>query len=173
VKYFAREILPIVRRSLPEAQFYIVGSNPSRSVKRLAHLPGVIVTGTVQNVRPYLERARVAAVPIRISQGIQNKILEALASGLPVVTTPAAVAGLKHPSNLPIAVANDAKEFAHSVLKFLSAGPLPPERLSACRESLKKDYDWDSNLAAFDIIFQKICAPGFEREPLAAMESDY
>src|SRR5712691_11260778 len=88
VCYFTDEILPLVHKSHPDLKFLVVGRNPSRRVRRLARLRGVIVTGAVPEVYPYLRGAIAAVAPFRICQGVQNKILEALAVGLPVVATP-------------------------------------------------------------------------------------
>ncbi len=86
VAWFATEILPTIRRTVPAAQFYIVGSCPSVTVKRLARLEGVFVTGRVHDVRPYVAHATAAVAPMRIARGIQNKVLEAMSMGKPVGT---------------------------------------------------------------------------------------
>jgi len=153
VSFFARDVLPIVRRAFPDAQFLIVGSRPAGAVQRLSALPGVQVTGAVPDVRPFLAKSKVAVVPIRISQGIQNKMLEALAAGLPVVTTPAAAEGLKLTSNLPVAIAEDAATFADRVIEFMRR-PATASQIAACRHNLKQDYDWDTNLSTFDTLLE-------------------
>jgi len=155
VCYFAREILPRIRRRRQDASFVIVGSNPAPAVRGLAALPGVTVTGAVEDVRPYLAAARVAVVPVRISQGIQNKILEALASGLPVVARSESAAGVAHAQDLPMAVADDADAFAHHVLDFLEK-PLTERQIGLCRERLAKHYGWDVNFSAFETVFDRV-----------------
>jgi glycosyltransferase involved in cell wall biosynthesis len=155
VTFFAHEILPAVRSAVPDARFLIVGSNPSPHVRLLANLPGVTVTGTVKDVRPFLADAGVAVVPARISQGIQNKILESLASGLPVVATKAALAGMSYTKDLPVAEADNAGSFAERVAEFLK-NPLSCAQVEACRRSLRLAYDWDVNLSAFDRLFERL-----------------
>jgi sugar transferase (PEP-CTERM/EpsH1 system associated) len=150
--HFAHHVFPVIRSKCPEARFYIVGSRPPSSVLRLSGLPGVTVTGTVASVQPYLLKSRVAVIPIRISQGIQNKILEALAAGLPVVTTTACATGLRDISRLPVVIADDVIDMAEQVLNFLNR-PLEEARVLACRQCLKEAYDWDTNLSAFDHLF--------------------
>ena len=94
VAFFGREVLPIVRESVPGTRFFIVGRNPGRRVRELGKIDGVEVTGFVPDVRAWLARACVSVAPFTIAAGIQNKILEAMASGLPVVATPRTVRGL-------------------------------------------------------------------------------
>ena len=79
VKYFARSVLPQVKLRHPEAEFYIVGNKPSAEVKELEQIPGVVVTGWVEDIRPYIKHASVAVAPMRIARGVQNKVLEAMA----------------------------------------------------------------------------------------------
>jgi sugar transferase (PEP-CTERM/EpsH1 system associated) len=94
VLWFTDHVWPAVRRTHPTAAFYIVGRDPVPTIRRLGSLPGVIVTGTVPDVRPYLTRAAVVVAPLRIARGVQNKVLEAMAMGRPVVASPEALNGL-------------------------------------------------------------------------------
>src|SRR5262249_58738979 len=94
VTYFVRDIWPIVRAAVPDAEFVIVGQSPSREVRRLARVPGVVVTGWVSDVTRYLQEAAAFVAPLRLARGIQNKILEAMAAGVAVVSTTAGVAGV-------------------------------------------------------------------------------
>jgi sugar transferase (PEP-CTERM/EpsH1 system associated) len=171
VRFFASEIFPRIRRQFPDAGFWIVGSRPSKPVLSLAKIPGVTVTGTVSDVRPYLAAARVAVVPLRISQGIQNKILEAFAAGLPVVASSNAAAGLAPMPHAPLAVAEDPARFAESVIEFLSRPPLSAGEIQLCRKDLEERYNWSRNLAAFERIIQKLSPSIAMTEPeFAAME---
>lgn len=156
VIFFAREVFPRVKIRIQDARFLIVGSNPAAAVRRLAELPGVTVTGTVEDVRPYLAQARVGVVPIRISQGIQNKILEALATGIPVVTTPVAAEGLAQTGELPLALAQEPAALADEVVRFLSEPPLSSQQIESCRQTLRQNYDWRKNLSSFEDIFQQL-----------------
>jgi sugar transferase (PEP-CTERM/EpsH1 system associated) len=154
VTYFARDIYPLVRSKCPDADFLIVGSNPASAVQRLNDLPGVTVTGTVPDIRPYLAKSKVAVVPMRISQGIQNKILEALAAGLPVVTTPAAAAGFSSTNNMPIAVSADAAGIADHVARYLRES-LTAAQITSSLHHLKQHFDWSTNLSILDRVFVK------------------
>ena len=120
VQYFCRHIFPLVRKILPEVHFYIVGRSPTRLVRKLGREPQVTVTGSVPDIRPYLARAGVMVAPFRIARGIQNKILEAMAFGVPVVGTSLAFQGLEETEVAGVQVADDPKEFAREVLALLT-----------------------------------------------------
>jgi sugar transferase (PEP-CTERM/EpsH1 system associated) len=92
--WFCREVWPQVRARFPQARFLLVGRNPAPQVRRLGTLPGVELIGEVPDVRPFLYRASLAVMPLRIARGIQNKVLEALAAGKPVIASPQALEGL-------------------------------------------------------------------------------
>src|SRR5262249_9789420 len=94
VEHFAEDILPRVRERYPEMKFVVVGRDPVRRVCRLARKPGVIVTGTVPSVETYLAGSSAVVAPFRIAHGIQNKLLEALAMGKPVISTPGPAAAI-------------------------------------------------------------------------------
>ena len=119
VRYFCREILPLIQEQLPSTHFEIVGRRPTRNVRRLAKNRHVTVTGRVTDVRPYLARAAIMVAPFRIARGIQNKVLEAMASGLPVVGTSVAFQGLDEVRSAGVHVADDPREFALKVIALL------------------------------------------------------
>src|SRR5262249_12060523 len=108
VEWFVTEVLPQIRKQEPRAEFFIVGSNPTARVKRLAARPGVTVTGFVEDVRPHLLGATACVVPLRIARGVQNKLLEAMACGNAVVATTQAAASLRVKSGEELLVADDA-----------------------------------------------------------------
>jgi sugar transferase (PEP-CTERM/EpsH1 system associated) len=95
VTWFCRQVWPEVHRRFPQARFVMVGRNPVAQIRRLAAVPGVELAGEVPDVRPYLHRADLAVAPLRIARGIQNKVLEALSAGMPVIASPQAIAGLE------------------------------------------------------------------------------
>ncbi|WP_298090980.1 TIGR03087 family PEP-CTERM/XrtA system glycosyltransferase [uncultured Sphingomonas sp.] len=141
VTWFADHVLPIVRRSRPAAQFVIVGRAPVAAVTRLGARDGVVVTGTVPDVRGWLAAARVCVAPLRLARGIQNKVLEAMAMARPVVATPAAAEGIDHGGT--IAVADAPEAFAAAVIAALDG---PTDRPEARAQVLAR-YDWDARLA--------------------------
>src|SRR5262249_62076576 len=94
VRYSVGEIFPRICREVPGAQFYIVGMDPAPAVRRLAEGDRIVITGRVEDVRPYLDSAAVAVAPLRVARGLQNKVLEAMAMRVPGVASPAAAAGV-------------------------------------------------------------------------------
>jgi sugar transferase (PEP-CTERM/EpsH1 system associated) len=92
--WFASEVWPLIREKFPTAEFRIVGRKPAHAVKALASLPGVFVTGSVPDVRPFVASSTVVVAPLRLARGVQNKVLEALAMGKPVIAAPPALAAL-------------------------------------------------------------------------------
>jgi glycosyltransferase involved in cell wall biosynthesis len=122
--WLAKEIWPRVRRSRPDARLELVGSHPAAAVRSLADAAaGVTVTGSVPDVRPYLWRAAVAAAPLRTARGVQNKVLEAVAAGLPIVTTPVVIDGLPAAVRTACASADSAGQFADHLVSALAKSP--------------------------------------------------
>jgi sugar transferase (PEP-CTERM/EpsH1 system associated) len=118
--WIAREVWPLVKRTRPDARLSLVGSHPSPAVRALASAEMMVeVTGYVPDVRPYLWNAAVAAAPLQVARGVQNKVLEAVASGLPAVITPVVASGLP-PEILPACTtAGDPAAFAAAILALL------------------------------------------------------
>jgi sugar transferase (PEP-CTERM/EpsH1 system associated) len=145
VEYFAEEILPRIRERHPELSFLIVGRNPSNRVRKLGRKPGVVVTGSVPDVAVYLASCTAVVAPFRIAQGIQNKLLEALAVSKPIVSTsgPAAAIGAKHGETL--LVADTAKDFAAAVMALLE-DPALCCRFSNGADFVRKNFSWHENL---------------------------
>lgn len=139
-----RDILPLVRHDVPDVRMTIVGADPTRTVRDLAHQPGVEVTGRVADVRPYLERAAVFACPLRFGVGIQNKLLEALAMEVPVVSTTVAADGLRvNGTPAPIDVADGVRDFAAVVVRRLESARADPTPDRAARAFVVRTFSWE------------------------------
>ncbi|MEJ0044869.1 MAG: glycosyltransferase [Rhodospirillales bacterium] len=115
VTWLSEAVWPAVRQSWPAAEFWIVGANPTAQVRSLAARPGVRVTGRVADTRPYLAHAEVCVCPLRIARGIQNKVLEGMAMGRPVVATPAAFEGVRAVAGRDLLVAEGAEAFGRAI----------------------------------------------------------
>jgi sugar transferase (PEP-CTERM/EpsH1 system associated) len=150
VKWFVDHVWSTVKEQLPEAEFWIVGSNPTDEVQALQSEDGVIVTGYVPDVRPYLKCARVVVVPLQLARGVQNKVLEALAMNLPVLATPQALKGLDGWLPASATSISDASTFATAAAKALKV----KNHLGygQGRDYVRKHYDWENNLAEIDRI---------------------
>ncbi len=148
VVWFAEQIFPAIRQQCPDAQFVIVGSRPSLEVKNLAQQPGIMVTGSVPDVRPYLAHAACAVAPLRIARGVQNKVLEAMAMARAVVVTPQAAEGIRAMADVDYALAQDADAFVGAVVQCVRH---PDAAMGqSARATIKLNYDWSRNLAAVD-----------------------
>ena len=144
--YLIDRVLPIVRRAVPEIEVLIVGRDPSAALKSKAHEhDGVDVTGFVDDLRPYLERAVIFAAPMRFGSGVQNKVLEAMAMQVPVVTTPIVAAGLRvDGANVPpVQVAQGAEAFAQKIITLLADVPEQAHLAKAGREFVKNHFVWE------------------------------
>ncbi len=150
VVWFATEVFPKIREEFPTATFFIVGGNPAPDVKSLSRIDGVKVTGFVKDVRDYIAIADACVVPLRIARGIQNKVLEAMAMGKPVVTTSRAAEGISAEPGREFLLADRRDEFISAVKRILSDGALC-STLSACaRQLVERDYRWERRLAKLD-----------------------
>ena len=145
VRWFAREVLPAVRAEHRQTRFAIVGRAPTAAVRALAG-EGVIVTGEVHDVRPWLAAAAVVVAPLRIARGVQNKVLEAMAMARPVVATPAASEGIDHGGT--IHVADGALAFVAAVTALLDRPAAAPE----ARARVLARYAWPARLASLDTL---------------------
>jgi glycosyltransferase involved in cell wall biosynthesis len=143
---FARQVLPLIQQSIAEARFLIVGRNPGPRVRELAKLKGVEVTGFVPDVRSWLAKAKVAVAPFTIAAGIQNKILEAMSCGLPVVATPRAAQGLSRRVANTVDTGHTATELASRVIVLLRDPNHARSKGMDGRRLVREDYSWDSTL---------------------------
>jgi sugar transferase (PEP-CTERM/EpsH1 system associated) len=148
--WFVREILPRLRARFPAARLSIVGSRPTPEVLALRREPGVTVTGFVEDPREWLARASVSVAPLRIARGIQNKVLEALAMGLPVVGTTSATQGVEGEIGRDFLLANSVDEQVAAIARLLDE-PLFARKLGAQgRAFVESRYDWDVALRPLD-----------------------
>jgi glycosyltransferase involved in cell wall biosynthesis len=118
--YFGEHIFPLVKAQRPRAQFWIVGSNPSATIKTLAQSAGIHVTGSVDDVRPHVRSAAVFVSPLRVGSGVKNKILAALAMEKATVATPLSIDGLDLADGREVVLARDPQPFADKVVRLLT-----------------------------------------------------
>ena len=162
--WFVKEILPRIRERHPEAHFTIVGAHPTDEVRALEATPGVRVTGFVDSVTEWAQRAAVAVAPLRIARGIQNKVLEAMACGLPVVGTTSATQGVEGQHGRDYLVADDATAFVDRVCCLLGNDERARELGAAARRFVEENYDWERVFAHLDEIVAKCAAVADQSE---------
>jgi sugar transferase (PEP-CTERM/EpsH1 system associated) len=156
---FCAKVLPRLQAVRPQLKLMIVGADPSLAVQRLGMLPGVTVTGSVPDVRPFLRRAALMVAPLNIARGTQNKILEAMAMGIPVVTSRVAAGGVDASSPEHFLVASAPEEYAAAILRILD-DPAERSRLSlAGRERMLSHHDWEKSMQRLDGIIAR-CLDG-------------
>ena len=149
VTWFVEQVLPALRARCPNVHFYIVGRNPSAQVKALA-CEAVSVTGTVHDVRPYLQHAKVVVAPLRVARGIQNKILEAMAMSQPVVTVPGCANAIGADASQGLFHAASAAEFVGAVDQLINAPELSTQAGHAARQFVVQNFSWQAHLSALD-----------------------
>ncbi len=154
--WFAQQIFPTIRAQYPTAQFLIVGSKPTPQVVALKELPGVFVTGFVEDVRPYLAAAQVCVIPLRIARGVQNKALEAMASARAVIATPDVITGVGATAPAQLLMARTEQEFADAVLQVLRDDALRLRLEQAARDFVVRECSWTPLMDRFARLVEEV-----------------
>lgn len=153
VCWFAREVLPPLRDLVGEVEFAIVGGKPTPEVKALANLPGVRVTGRVEDVRPFVRDADLSVAPIRIARGLQNKVLEAMAMGKAVLATPEAFEGIEAMPGRDLQVAEaEPRAFAAAAAALMNDSKGRGEMGQLARRAVEQGYCWESRLEGLNTL---------------------
>jgi sugar transferase (PEP-CTERM/EpsH1 system associated) len=146
--WFSETVFPRIQLKCPQAEFWIVGTNPKTEVRRLGHRKNIRVTGRVPDIRPYLARATCVVAPMRVARGIQNKVLEGMAMAKPVVVTPTALNGLEAVPGRDLELAQTSDDFAASVTDLISRDNSALG--TAARKYVQGHHDWQTNLRVLD-----------------------
>lgn len=156
--WFVREVWPLVRTMRPDASLAIVGQGPSNSFRTLCDRdPSITVTGRVPDVREWLWNAAVGIAPLHVARGVQNKALEAIAAGLPVVITEAVAGGLPLEAAYASFVANTPQRFADHVLMLLKRSP--DERRAMAAAADLSSLTWNRTLEQLYPLFERATHP--------------
>lgn len=147
-QWFAAQIMPLILKTLPNAKVYFVGACPPRSLQAVAG-PHVVVTGSVPDIKPYIQFAAAVVAPLRIARGVQNKVLEAMAMARPVIATREATRSLAVENGNQLLIANDPAHFAEAVLAALKA-PGQSQVAANGRRYVEQHHDWRQLLRDFD-----------------------
>ncbi len=155
VLHFCRSVLPLVRARIPEVELMIVGSEPPAAVLALADIPGVRVTGSVPDIRPFMTESSVYVVPLRLGVGIRGKILEAWAMAMPVVTTSVGCAGLLYRDGESLMVADTPEDFAARVIMLLGDPARRRQLGIEGRKVAEQHYGWEVIASQLHGLYQK------------------
>ncbi|HFD11263.1 MAG TPA: TIGR03087 family PEP-CTERM/XrtA system glycosyltransferase [Crenotrichaceae bacterium] len=152
---FCSDIFPLIREHNPNAKLIIIGANPVNEIKALEQHNGITVTGTVEDVRPYVRQSAVMVAPLKIARGTQNKILEAMSMGVPVVCSEIAARGVNAVDNTHILVAADNTDCAKKIINLLE-NPVQRQQFSeAGRDLIGNDYTWEKAMQRVDSIINR------------------
>jgi len=162
IQYFTREIMPLIKRRLPDARLIVVGRKPYASLLGLSERdPSIIVTGRVADVRPYMKRASAYIVPIRIGGGTRLKIYEAME--LPVISTTVGAEGLPLRDGVDLLLADTPTAFAEAVVRVLTDAPFAAKLKHQGRQTVKERFTWQGVAKAFSDFCERAAAAHFEK----------
>jgi len=152
---FVEKVWPLVRRRVPDAQFRIVGSNPLPKIRALEKMGGISVTGYVPDVRPHVEDAAVAIAPLSIARGTQNKVLECMAMGIPVVASPQVAKGVQASPGRDLLVGATSDEFAEHIVALLENTHMRAAIAEAGRNQLLSAHSWPESMKLLDEVLDR------------------
>lgn len=156
--WFCDAVWPQVRARHPAATLSIIGAAPTREIRRLAQRPGVRVTGGVPDVRPHARRAALSVAPLRIARGTQNKVLESLAMGVPVVASALAARGTDTVAGEHLLVADEPRDVAAAVSRLLGDAQQRQRLATAGRQRMLTHHDWTASLRRLDMLIEACLA---------------
>jgi glycosyltransferase involved in cell wall biosynthesis len=144
VLFFYQDILPLIRKQIPNVKLMVVGTNPDKRIINLGKRdPYIEVTGTVPDIRPYMLRSKVVIVPLQIGAGIRLKIREAMAMGIPIISTSIGCEGTKVTHGKDIIIADTPENFALETIRLLNDEKLREKLTQNGRKLVSSIYDWD------------------------------
>jgi sugar transferase (PEP-CTERM/EpsH1 system associated) len=158
VEWFVSDILPLVHKEVPGVRLTVVGAEPSQSVLALVGDAAVEVTGRVPDLRPYLDRAQVAIDPLRVGAGLQNKVLEGMSMGVPMVVTSVANEGIGADPGRHVLVADTPGDFASAVVALLQDEGLRTTMGQAARRFIVEQWSWEKHFDDLEREMQSLVA---------------
>jgi sugar transferase (PEP-CTERM/EpsH1 system associated) len=165
--WFCREVWPLVLKQKPDAVLAVVGKNPVLAIRQLATQPGIRLVGEVPDVRPYIAESRFVVAPLLVARGIQNKVLEAMAMGKPVVASQQALEGLLAHPGRDLLVAHAASEWSATIEQLFAPSSATADIGRAARCFTERTHRWDSNLAVASSLIGRPLPP--PSSPLPAL----
>lgn len=161
VVFFAKEAWPAVREAVPGCRFLVVGRGPTSDMLELArHDPSIDITGQVDDVRPFLQQSDVFVCPVRLGGGFRGKVLEAMAAGVPVVSTSLGAEGLPARDGDNIVIADDAEQLASRTIRLLQDGDLRQKIAARARELMVENYSWQAGVKILEQVLREVVGSG-------------
>ena len=158
VTRFVKDVFPLIKKAKPQSKFVVVGAQPTDAIRSLEAVDGVTVTGTVADVRPFITNSVLNVAPLAIARGTQNKILEAMAMGVPVVTSGPAAKGVDALGGVHFEVADEARETADKILSIMQNPARRMQLASAGRERVLSHHAWPASMERLDGIVRDLLA---------------
>jgi glycosyltransferase involved in cell wall biosynthesis len=156
VEYFVKSIFPKIKQSLPSVSFTAVGRNPSKNIYKLAEgHPEIKITGTVEDVRPFIAESSLYIVPLRVGGGSRLKILEAMAMGKAVISTTMGVEGLETTPKKNVIIVDKSEDFAQKAIELLNNWELCQSLGSEGRKLIEEKYSWDKIAGKLGEVWEK------------------
>lgn len=156
VLYFHERIFPLVKREIQDIKLTVVGRNPPPKVQKLSENPDILITGHVDDVRPYYRKAMLSVVPLRSGGGTRLKILEAMATGTPVVSTAVGCEGLAVEDGRNIMIASTPEEFAEKIIRLVTREDLWNKVSCEGRKLVEEKYDWESIASSLQEVYRQL-----------------
>lgn len=156
---FCAEVLPLIRAARPSVKLVITGAEPGPGVRALGNLPGVRVTGTVDDVRPFVRGAVATIAPLDIARGTQNKVLESLAMGVPAIVSSLVARGLDAEPGKHLLIADGAQDFARAVLRLLDDPSWRRDLSDAGHRHARANWSWQHALERFERLLTDLLRP--------------
>lgn len=152
---FVEKVWPRIRSRVPDARFRIVGSNPVSKIRALQDRDGISVTGYVRDVRPHVADAAVTVAPLSIARGTQNKVLECMAMGIPVVASPQVAKGVQATPGRHLLVGNTSLEFAEQVIALLQNPESRMKMADGARQQVVSAHSWSESMKLLDEVLER------------------
>ncbi len=152
--YFHNDVLPLVRKEVPGAKLYLVGKTPPGAIRNLA-CENVVVTGFVEDIREYIQRAAVVVLPLRVGAGTKHRVFQSLAMQKPLVTTSVGAEGIALEHGKTALITDDTAQLARHTIELLKDGDLRRRMGEAGRKLVVENYDWRSNYRILESVFQE------------------
>lgn len=163
VLWFTENVWPHIKTAKPKVELWVVGRNPSPRLGHLAREPGITISGPVPDVRPYLTRAAVVVIPLRMGSGTRLKVLEAMAMGKAVVSTSLGCEGIAVEPGREVFIADNPEDFAHQTLQLLAEKEKRRKLGTAARRLVEEKHDWKSIIPRLQEFYAQILSPGPRR----------